>query len=280
MKCSGVTQKGNPCTRNAVDAGRCKLHPVRDIKWTMTLTFGDVAENHVGMEKIGGKAKEGFTLRELQLAQTQFSTLGCACEMVDLSRPGTEPAYILVIRNALGKLLREHEPLFAGQLLALNWDTKALSRGRVVNKKARHNLCFSDHGSEPDYEKGKGRVIAFKDLVLLNYIRECLPCLIGESGRGLQAEGNLYYDVENCGIGYHGDAERMKVIALRLGEPMSLHYQWFQDSKPIHDNVKLILGHGDMYIMSAKAVGTDWRKKKIPTLRHAAGSKEYTTLEK
>lgn len=32
--------------------------------------------------------------------------------------------------------------------------------------------------------------------------------------------------------------------------------------------------------MSDKAVGFDWKKKNIPTLRHAAGSKKYLTIEK
>jgi len=32
--------------------------------------------------------------------------------------------------------------------------------------------------------------------------------------------------------------------------------------------------------MSEKAVGTDWRKRKIMTLRHATGAKEYVTVKK
>lgn len=34
-----------------------------------------------------------------------------------------------------------------------------------------------------------------------------------------------------------------------------------------------------MYMMSEKAVGTDWLKKIIFTLRHAAGCKKYTTIK-
>ena len=32
--------------------------------------------------------------------------------------------------------------------------------------------------------------------------------------------------------------------------------------------------------MSEKAVGTDWKKSSIPTMRHAAGCKKYTNLDK
>jgi hypothetical protein len=30
--------------------------------------------------------------------------------------------------------------------------------------------------------------------------------------------------------------------------------------------------------MSEKAVGTDWKKKVIPTLRHATGAAKFTTI--
>ena len=49
------------------------------------------------------------------------------------------------------------------------------------------------------------------------------------NGSDLAAEGNYYYDVNKCGIGFHGDAERKRVIAIRLcsGKCYPLHYQWF-----------------------------------------------------
>ena len=37
---------------------------------------------------------------------------------------------------------------------------------------------------------------------------------------------------------------------------------------------------GDMYIMSEKAVGNDWKRRSIPTLRHAAGGMKYLTIKK
>jgi hypothetical protein len=36
---------------------------------------------------------------------------------------------------------------------------------------------------------------------------------------------------------------------------------------------------GDVYVMSEKAVGTDWLKKNTLTLRHAAGCAEFTTIK-
>jgi hypothetical protein len=40
-----------------------------------------------------------------------------------------------------------------------------------------------------------------------------------------------------------------------------------------------MLNHGDIYIMSDKAVGYDWKKRKIPTLRHAAGCKKFFNIK-
>jgi hypothetical protein len=39
------------------------------------------------------------------------------------------------------------------------------------------------------------------------------------------------------------------------------------------------LHSGDLYVMSEKAVGTDVKKKKIATLRHAAGASKYLELK-
>ncbi|SOB74156.1 2OG-Fe(II) oxygenase [Cedratvirus lausannensis] len=46
-------------------------------------------------------------------------------------------------------------------------------------------------------------------------------------------EGNRYYDVNKCYIGFHGDSERRKVIGLRLGQPLSLYFAWWYQGKRI-----------------------------------------------
>lgn len=110
---------------------------------------------------------------------------------------------------------------------------------------------------------------------LLTGVRASLRGFLGEQASDLKAEGNLYYDVSRCGIGWHGDSERRLVVALRLGETMPLAYQWFQNGTPQGNPTVLQLHHGDMYVMSDKATGHDWKKRKIYTLRHAAGCPKY-----
>ena len=254
---------------------------------TYTITFGDQAENHVGMQKIGSLSTEGFDFDDLLRAQEWFEDRGVQCEMISLHTEllpldsTVDEAYVLVARNGLSAIgggdEAFHHAVFQEQM-ALNPDTKAFMYGRVVNKHARYNLCFGNFDQEPDYENGKGTVVSFQNVPSLQKVRDILPDVIGPKAENLEAEGNYYYDLKKCGIGFHGDSERMKVVALRLGASMQLCYAWFQLSKPISQKKVITLHHGDMYFMSQKATGQDWKRKLIPTLRHSAGAAKFTQL--
>lgn len=254
---------------------------------TFSLTFGDVAENHKGMQKIGTLSDVGFDLTDLINIKQWFEEHGCKCRiknlhwLLDENLQRDNVAYILTIKNAVNVLLEDesgNDKLFDEQDI-LEKDTKAYMYGRVVNKHARHNLCFGEENQEPNYEEGKGRVYAFNEVPLLNKIRSRLGEIIGEKGINLQAEGNYYYDIKKCGIGFHGDSERKKVIAVRLGSTIPLCYAWFHNNQSVSDVITINnLEHGDMYIMSEKATGFDWKSKSKYTLRHAAGCDKYTKI--
>ena len=258
----------------------------RDTKQAVTITFGDVAENHVGMQKIGSINDCGFTVDELYRAQIAFDESGAVTSLIDLVEESDlheeldnlEEAYVLVVKNGVRALGMDPDKMLREQL-RLDVDKKAKMMGRVVNKRARWNLCFSDEAQNPDYEAGKGRIVAFEDVPLLEELREALPFLVGDKAEGLHAEGNYYYDTNTCGIGYHGDAERRIVIAVRLGRSIPLCYQWYHRHKPYGEKIELELNHGDIYIMSDKATGHDWKKSSKWTLRHAAGCSKYTDVK-
>ena len=95
-------------------------------------------------------------------------------------------------------------------------------------------------------------------------------------------EGNRYYDLNKCGIGFHGDTERNIVIALTIGGGGGylLRWSWYHKSKPIGNPIDVRLNDGDLYIMSEKAVGTDWKRSSLVTLRHSAGCQKYTSFKK
>jgi hypothetical protein len=292
---------------------------------TITLTFAGGAENHVGMEQLGGLENRGFSLDDFKFIQNRiggeifklefqdldvkdricegdhpvYGTDGCdnedcigldicvewckTCPYKQDRKYKFEDAYIYICRDGVNKLV-DLEKLKEEQF-NLEPDRKAFMKGRVVNKHARGNLCFADEGHDADYENKKGTVVEFKDVPYTSLLREKFHDLLGDKlteilgeNKKLYCEGNYYFDIKKCGIGFHGDSERRIVIGIRLGDTIPLHYQWFYRSKPIGKRIKFDLNDGDIYFMCKKAVGTDWKRKVFPTLRHAAGSKKYLSI--
>jgi len=263
---------------------------------TITLTFSSQVENHANNQQIGKLENigEGFNLEELEKCKSMLEDK-YKIELINLNKAlntcglenETEQAYLLVIRNGVDYLLNINSEETKDNLLEeqqkLDKDKKAFMYGRVVNKIARHNLCFADFEQEADYEKKKGTIVDFKNekIKITNILRNNIGYLFNKEGiykktNKLLAEGNYYYDINKCGIGWHGDGERRKVIGVRLGETIPLAYLWHINNRPVGKQIRIDLNHGDIYIMSEKAVGTDWKKSSKLTLRHSAGCDKYT----
>lgn len=272
---------------------------------TITITFSNRIESNDRNENLGGGNKAGYSISELQTIERRFVAAGLTCELIKLHenvqdieevlRAELAEAAVLVVRNAVDRLGRRELPSddslipvvlpseeLLAELVELDWDKKGKSRQhkKVVNKKARYNLTFSEQGRKPNYEVGEGRVVAWSELPLLNLVRSNLPYWFGPKSDQMFGEGNQYYDVKRTGILFHGDNWRKIVIGLRIGETFPLHFQWYHWCKPIGKRFSIDLNNGDMYVMSEKAVGTDWLTQRIPTLRHAAGFPEYLKLDK
>ena len=247
---------------------------------TKTLTWGDVCENHFGMQKVGDLSIDGgFNRDDLLEIKKNFENIDFECELINLNKflpkdKEGEDACVLIIRKGVNyfvnsdDLYKEHDKL--------DVDKKAYMRGRVVNKRARYNLCFADFNQNPDYENKKGRIIKFDDVKLTQKIRNELNEMLGEKATQLMLEGNYYYDLKKCGIGFHGDTERRKVVGMRLGCDMNLVFKWYINSKSLGERCELNLKHGDMYVMNEKASGFDWKKRSKLTLRHSAGCEKFT----
>ena len=273
---------------------RLPIFPSQIKTGLITLTFGDAAENHVGMEKIGNTLKpgQGFDLSDLEKMRKNMKSLGVNCMFVNLtesledipSLPSKPEAYVLVMKGAVNKILEAagkgltQNDMFDEQT-SLLYDKYAYMYGRVVQKVARWNLCFDDKSRSPDYDNGKGRIIGYNEVPLMKKVKEQFPYLFGEKADDLKVESNYYYDHTKCGIGWHGDSERVKVIAMRLGHYSTpIHFQWYYRGKSIGKRISIPLDPGDIYVMTEKAVGTDWRKKVIPTLRHATGCDKFLRI--
>ena len=239
------------------------------------LTFGEQSENHVGMKiNGGGLSRSGFSVEEMeQINRNLKSEFYRLDEMVD--EEGLEPAAVLIIRNGLEKLIGENPDKMLEEQLSFEWDKQYWDnrRGKVLNKRARYNVCYGSESVDANLEEKQGTIIGLDRVPILKKLKESLGGFFGEKAKELEVEGNLYYDVKKCGIGFHGDGERKRVIACSLGASRPIHWQWYHRSKPIGERLKFEIGAGDIYIMSEKASGFDWRRRSQKTLRHAAGER-------
>ena len=272
-------------------------------KGVVTITFGDSGENHVGNQMIGQKVDvgQGFTYDDFVAARDRAQKMGFNAEIIDLRdlirnlintngiAPGKviQPAYIILIKDAVSK--KDADAVF-GEMNTFEWDTKYWDtrRKKVLNKHARSNVCFDSFSQEPDYENGKGTIIPFDKLPKLKAVKKLIADIFGDKAKEMIGEGNRYNDRTKNGIGYHGDAERLKVVALRVNEAdvngetgtMPICWNWFYQSKPVGENFRLEIPHGCIYAMSEYATGFNWKYRSKYTLRHAAGGKKYILFGK
>ena len=270
---------------------KIRVSDMENIGEVISLTFGDQGENHVGMEKVGNMVEkgEGFNLKDLKKYRSTFKKAGFKVEIYNLNslhteEYDTEEAYVMIVRKGINLFLNragKSDIDVLDEMKGFEWDRKfyCTRRKKVLNKHARSNVCFGEDSSEPDYENKKGRIVGYDQVSCLKRVKEGMSELLGNKCSNLICEGNCYFDLKKCGIGWHGDAERRKVVAFRVGETMDLRFNWFMRFKPFGKTLRLVLNSGDMYFMSEKAVGTDWKRSSIPTLRHSAG-KEYSKYVK
>ena len=249
--------------------------------YTITYTLG-LVENFVGMEQIGTEEKKGFKYKHLKEIKKVCETKGLVCELLNLKRlaglkdnDDVGNAYVLIVRD----FVDDEKKLYSEQS-KIDYDKQKFMRGRVVNSQARYNVCFGTKNQTADLTNGKGTIVAFDNIPKTKKVRNDIAEILNDGLKlninddQVLAEGNHYYDVDKCYIGVHGDGERKTIFGVRVGADFPLYYRWFHRFKPAGKLIELDLHSGDMYIMSEKASGNDWKKSSIYTLRHAAGKKD------
>ena len=241
-----------------------------------TITFGDRAENEVGMEIIGTSSPKGLSVASLRAiahklpgsSVIDLTTLLHGCGFQNIPE-----AAILVVRGGVSALLGpKADAAILAELRAMPKDKTSLYDGVVKNKLARHNSCLADFEQKPDIAHRKGTVVLFSDYPHTHCLRtELSKCM---ASLPLVGELNHYFNASTCGIGWHGDAERKLVAGARFGpgaNGMPFKLQWFHNGMPVGKEARIELDAGDIYILSDKAVGNDWKSWSALTLRHAAG---------
>lgn len=239
-----------------------------------------------GGAEFGEMRKQGFSVAELQSIADEVRSHGGEAELVMVSdalpmelREEHEAA-TLVLRNGASKLLASETA--ADDLLVEHqgvrydrkfWDGR---QRKTKNKQARFNVVFGPSAMSASESFEQPTVVAMPSLPYLDGVRCALPNILGEKATGLFAEGNHYYK-KDSGIGFHGDAERKIVVCLSLGGTSTLRYQWRQpgSSQPFGSPVDVEVRHGDIYVMSEKATGNDWKLRSKYRVVHGAGHSKY-----
>ena len=283
----------------------------------ISLTMAPGGENHRGNQLIGRMPikGEGFTCNDIEMIGENISKVIKKenIEVLNLNNLSGEEsimglkeedqARFIILRNWSDKTENIYKECTDNK-----WDSKYLDpnkyrteikdgkevriRGRVMNKLARTNLCYvAGMSQEPEYIEGKGTIVDLNSKKTLhnevNRLREMLQTSLIEGGSKSKVEinvveGNRYYNLKKTGIGFHGDTERVVVICLTIGGGGNypMRFQWFKDGMPLGNPIDINLNDGDVYVMSEKAVGADWKLRSKYTLRHAAGAEKYRTLKK
>ena len=256
---------------------------------TWSLTVGNGGENHTGVEFLGKlrKAGEGWDLDRLLYAKGILENVfGKTVNLYNLNKeclegvniPGNHPkdAYLMVVRDFLTPEVHE---AFKAEMKSYEWDRKYWDtrRSKVLNKLARANVCYGKKGRKANYEARQGTIIGYDESPLVGNLLQVVEILMKD--KDLIVEGNQYDDVAKNGIGPHGDTERVCVACLRVGASMPMKFGMFWDCKVRGKPFETIINGGDLYFMSEKAVGAEWKCRSKWIWRHCAGAPKYLKMK-
>ena len=198
----------------------------------------------MGMEILGEAADDGFNLEDLMRIKDYTDVCyGDMVELIDeerLQHPHCQKMLLSRKQPTLGfaEILTNERATRIFKENLYEWDKNFGTHvKKVQNKHARHNVCFDDVGRDADYENGKGTVVSWSDVPDTHVMHRALPVLLGEKGKGLVCEGNLYYDVKKLEL--DGMAiQKGKVVGLRFGESIPLKFKWWWRAKVLEKQRK------------------------------------------
>ena len=200
-------------------------------------------------------------------------------------------AGVLIIRNGVTVLSSKKKPsaqLYEEQMSQVrNYDGIYFDKGKTLVKRAFKTMQFGSEArtASPDYSQAT--VTAFDAVPVLQKMGNLLQRLLGFDASSFSARSNRYHTDRlepaddggkmKCvsGMGWHGD-ERTDLpsqsACLCLGEPGILSFVW---RFPGHTKncptsiVSFDVNDGDIYILSDKATGFDWRSRSLLRVVHS-----------
>eukprot|EP00808_Paulinella_micropora_P002645 g38155.t1 len=132
-------------------------------------------------------------------------------------------------------------------------------------------LHFGPTDQEQSFAAGRAGAVAFGRLPVLSRLRRGLEGLLPEAWPLGPAQGLWYADSRWQGVYPHGHTDSPGVLGVRLGAPLQLHWHWYQRQALVGRRLRLSLDAGDLYLLSAKAAGFDWRRASALRELGAAG---------
>lgn len=249
------------------------------------ITFVDKSEHSLPDYKSDSLSlsHQGYSYDELLEIQQLLSSYNVKSTLINLGQYGNSETSairtgILIIHQGLHIFVNQPNQ-FHHELNNLIWDHQGKMYGSIRHKVSRHTLCFADINSSSNHEHGQGTVENFNKLPILSHIRQYLPKICGTKSMNLMADGSRFYNVNTCGLHYHGNINANIVIGFQVGSKIPISFQWFYQNKPVGQAFETILNSGDMFISDNFAFGLHSRKRNIPVLKHAFGGQQYTKIK-
>jgi len=228
------------------------------------------------VQALGQCAERGFSPEQLRALHAKLSAEGSATtpsriyELTSACRAsGASDANVLVVKLPTDVA----DGAYAEMREAIKYSRYAFRYGRRVESRSRNIAYVSGEPCSEDPESNAPEVVAWRDVPHCQRVREFLNGLLCDT-EAVHAVAIRYADIRECGIRWHGDAERRKTLVTRLGPNSERHpfwLMWYHNHAPVSDPIRIDLAHGEVCIPSEKAVGTDFKRSTIPTLRHATG---------
>jgi len=272
---------------------RCHPDPAVGFRYRYALTFAN--------------CEEGWSRKHLENLATQINEdLPGALHLIDLALPlqpeqawpasltaqynSAPDACVLLIKGGVRWFMddpRAADGLF-GEQLSLPYEGKFFDKGRTFTRRSYKTLKFGDAPVKRSADYSQPTVYSFgavphlqKFLGSLSKLKASLCSVRGVeyfvSRREKASDGGMMACASR--LGWHGDHEP-KAVSLSLGHAGILKFSWRLPGTSANfpnSHTEVILEHGDMYLLSEKASGRNWKKRSLLRVVHSSSLlfKEY-----
>ena len=183
---------------------------------------------------------------------------------------------LLIGSDAAAKLYKEQDEI--------RYSGRFLDKGKLKIRRAHKTMAFGVEGRDASDDYTQPTVTAFSEVPMMDKIRTSLQNLLGNRTADLEVDGTKYHTSfhekgddgkpmkKNSNKGWHGGDKRTIVIGVCLGAPVTLSFIWRLpgSQKNLDDTkVSVSLTHGDVYVMSEIAIGSNWKSSSLLRCLHS-----------